>query len=1054
MFSFLNQLSIRNRIWAIVALLIGSIVLGSVIDILMLREALWHEREHKTRQLVESGFGVLTYLHEQQQKGELSEAAAQAAAIGTIKAMRYDEKEYFWLNDLGTPFPKMIMHPTVSTLDGELLDGEQFNVATGLRAGSTGAFTPTDGRKNLFVAFTEVLNQSGAGYVTYTWPKPRAGAAATEERYAKLSYIKKFEPWGWVIGSGIYVDDVDTAVLQLAQRNALLVAGVGIVLLFFAALMARSITQPLHQTITRMRAIGLGDDGFSQRLPVAGCSEIAELAGGFNEMLEHLATRDAELARHREFLEEEVARRTAELQDSNLQLAHELAEHRQAEQAMHESEERFSSICATAQDAIIMLDKQCHISYWNTAAEKIFGLRHDQALGRDLNDLLASEQLQEAFKSGFEPFRLSGEGPAIGKTLELVGRRQDGSEFPMELSISGVHMRGNWSAIGFVRDISERKRTEQLTRESRGRIRALLDASDESVMLLDPAGTILAINAFAARRFSQVPKEMTGQNFFDLMPPDLAASRRAVIEHVATTGEPMHTQDRRGAIFFDNNIYPVMDESGKVESIAIYAKDVTDQHRARAVEDIFRHLDTVLLKWQMNLESIAQIFCDDILPVFDLPAAWVGRAEKDGRLTLLATAEGTPKGFLDPLRESKLRWDGEPTCCLPTGAVIRSGHRQIVSLDTLACQSCSAVCHAKDMPQAALILPLSLRGVTWGVLTFYGRDAGQFEAPQLPLHLAGIAGRLGASLESALQQEWLTLLDTALAGVDNAVFITNANAGILWANRSFTLLSGYSTEEILGRTPQLFRSGAQDSDFYRQFWQTISSGETWHGDIVNTRRDGSRYTAHQTVTPLLNSNGQVSHYVTILEDISERRAAEERMQHTAHFDLLTDLPNRGLFFDRLGQALALARREERSGALMFLDLDRFKQVNDQLGHAAGDTLLIAVAQRLRGEVRESDTVARLAGDEFTVILPNLRDEHDATRVADKILAAIAQPLVIAGREVTVGVSIGIAFFPKHGNTVEQIVNAADNAMYLAKKTGRNRYALASEETLIAITEAG
>ncbi len=205
---------------------------------------------------------------------------------------------------------------------------------------------------------------------------------------------------------------------------------------------------------------------------------------------------------------------------------------------------------------------------------------------------------------------------------------------------------------------------------------------------------------------------------------------------------------------------------------------------------------------------------------------------------------------------------------------------------------------------------------------------------------------------------------------------------------------------------------------------------------------------------MLNSNGQVSHYVTILEDISERRAAEERMQHTAHFDLLTDLPNRGLFFDRLGQALALARREERSGALMFLDLDRFKQVNDQLGHAAGDTLLIAVAQRLRGEVRESDTVARLAGDEFTVILPNLRDEHDATRVADKILAAIAQPLVIAGREVTVGVSIGIAFFPKHGNTVEQIVNAADNAMYLAKKTGRNRYALASEETLIAITEAG
>lgn len=1051
MFSFLHQLSIRNRIWTIVALLIGSIVLGSVIDILMLREALWQEREHKTRQLVESGFGVLTYLHEQQKKGELSEAAAQAAAIGTIKAMRYDEKEYFWLNDLGAPFPKMIMHPTISTLDGQLLDGEQFNCATGLRAGTTGAFTPTDGKKNLFVAFTEVLNKSGAGYVTYTWPKPRAGAAATEERYAKLSYIKKFKPWGWVIGSGIYVDDVDAALLKQAQRNLLLVAGVGVVVLLFAALIARSITQPLHQTITRIRAIGLGDGELNQRLPVEGRSEIAELAAGFNEMLEHLATRDAELARHREFLENEVARRTAELQDSNIQLAHELAEHHQAEQALHESEERFSSICATAQDAIVMVDNQCRISYWNAAAEKIFGHHHDQALGRDLHDLLAPERFHEAFQHGFAQFRLNGEGPAVGKTLELVGRRQDGSEFPMELSISAVHTQGNWSAVGFVRDISERKRTEQSMRESRARIRALLDASGESVLLLDPEGRILTINAFAAQRFGQVPKEMAGKNFFDLIPPDLAISRRAAMQHVATTGEPMHTQDRRGAIFFDNNIYPVMDESGAVESIAIYAKDVTDQHRAKAVEDTFRHLDTVLLKWQMNLESIAQIFCDDILPVFDLPAAWVGRAEKDGRLTLLAAAEGSEKGFLDPLRESNLRWDGEPTCCLPTGAVIRSGHRQIVSFDNQACQSCTAVCHASGMPQAAIILPLSLRGVTWGVLTFYGRDARQFETPQLPRHLATIAGRLGASLESALQQEWLTLLDTALAGVDNAVFITDANAGILWANRSFTLLSGYTIEDILGQTPQLFRSGAQDADFYRQFWQTISSGETWHGDIINIRRDGSRYTAHQTVTPLLNSNGQVSHYVTILEDFSERRAAEERMRHTAHFDLLTDLPNRGLFFDRLGQALALARREAQSGALMFLDLDRFKEVNDQFGHAAGDTLLIAVAQRLRGEVRESDTVARLAGDEFTVILPNLRDDNDATCVADKILGAIAQPLVIAGREVTVGVSIGIAFFPKHGNTVEQIVNAADNAMYLAKKTGRNRYALAGEETSLATT---
>jgi len=919
MLSQLHHLSVRHRIWAIVALLIGGIVVAGVIDVLMLREALWHERELKTRQLVESGFGVLTHLHERQKKGELSEAEAQAAAIGTIKAMRYDEKEYFWLNDLGKPFPKMVMHPTVSTLDGQLLDGEQFNCATSLRAGTQGAFTPPNGRQNLFLAFSEVLDRAGAGYVTYNWPKPKVGAAATEERYPKLSYVKKFEPWGWVIGTGIYIDDVDAAVRRQAELNLLLVAGAGSVLLFFAWLMARSITRPLLRTVTTMRAIGKGDDGLAQRLPVEGSSEIAELALGFNDMLGRLAARDAELAQHQACLEDEVARRTGELRDSKAQLERELLDHQRAEHALHENR------------------------VW---------------------------------------------------------------------------------------------------------MRALLDAGDESVMLLDPQGGILAINAFAARRFGETPESMAGRDFFAFLPPELAASRLAALQYVVASGEPLRTQDRRGALFFDNSLYPVKNASGAVESVAIYAKDVSEAQRAKAVEDIFRHLDTVLLKWQMNLESIAQIFCDDLLPVFNLTAAWIGRAEKDGRLSMVAGAEGAAQCLLDSVRERRLRWDEGSACCLPAGEAIRSGNRQIVAADDLRlCPTCSL-----GAP-SILMLPLSLRGKTWGVLSLHGRDADQFAGPQLPLRLAAIAARLGVTLESAAQQEWLTLLDTALAGVGNAVFITDAKAGILWANRAFTQLSGYANEEIIGRTPHLFQSGAQDADFYRRFWQAIASGQTWHGEVVNLRRDGGRYTVSQTVTPLLNGNGQVSHYVAIVEDISERKAAEERIRHTANFDLLTDLPNRGLFFDRLGQALALACRDGLSGALLFLDLDRFKEVNDQLGHATGDTLLSAVAQRLRGQVRESDTVARLGGDEFTVILPSLRERDDATSVADKIIAALGQPFTLGGHTVGVGVSIGIALFPEHGNSVEQLLNAADHAMYLAKKGGRNRYVFAAEAVLPAVSPA-
>jgi diguanylate cyclase (GGDEF)-like protein/PAS domain S-box-containing protein len=897
MLSFLNRLSVRNRIWVIVTLLIGSIVLGNVMNVMMLREVLWHEKELKTRQLVDSASSVLWHFHGLQKSGTLSEAEAQKAAIGTIRAMRYSETEYFWLNDLGTPIPRMIMHPTMPNLDGQLLDASQF--------------TLPNSKKNLFVAFIELVNQQGQGYITYPWPKPQTGGGVTEAVYPKLSYVKKFSPWGWLIGSGIYIDDVDAAVQKQALRNTLLAAGAGALLLLLASLIARSITQPLHLTVSAMRAIGKEDGTPVQRLPLNGHSEIAELAAGFNDMLRHLEERDARLAGHQAYLENEVTQRTLELNDTNGQLQKELTERRQA---------------------------------------------------------------------------------------------------------------------------------EQVIQENRIRMRALLDATSESVLLLNPQGDILAINAFAAERFGQTPESITGKNFYPLLPADLAISRRALVQKVISTGQPFNSQDRRGAVFFNNSLYPVKDNAGTVESVAVYAKDVTEQHCAKEVETIFRRLDTLLLKWRMNLESIAQLFCDDILPVFDLAAAWVGRAEKDGQLTLLASTESSNQGLLTPFREKGLRWDSKSDACVPVGRVIRSGHLQVITGSDRACPLCNT--DAANGAQSALILPLTLRGETWGVLTLYGQDAAQFEGTQLPARLMTIAARLGAALESALQQEWLTLLDTALAGVHNAVFITDASAKILWINRSFTQLSGYAPETILGKTPEFF---ILNTDIYKHICDTIQHSGTWHGDVVNLRCDGSRYTVSQTVTPLRNASDEISHYVAILEDITERKAAEERIQHAAQFDLLTELPNRGLFFDRLGQALALARRDGLCGALLFLDLDRFKEVNDRLGHAAGDSLLIAVARRLRDQVRESDTVARLGGDEFTVILPSLRDQNDAICVANNILAAIAEPFLLAGSSASVGISIGIALFPEHGQSAEHILSAADNATYLAKKAGRNCYVVATAE---------
>jgi methyl-accepting chemotaxis protein len=282
MYKFLDNLSIRNKIWLMMALFISAIIAGSVIDVLTIRSTLWAEKELKTRHLVETSYSILARYYELQKSGVLTEAAARTEAVSTIKALRYEEKEYFWINDLGKPFPTMIMHPTVPALDGKVLDAEKFNCATSQSFGDAAKPIETDGKKNLFAAFVEVVDKSGKGYVTYNWPKPKDGGGVTEQLFPKLSYVKKFEPWGWMIGSGIYVDDVDGAIRERALKNAGLLLGASLFLLLIAGTLRRSITRPLEKVADAMGDIVNGDGDLTKRLSESGGIEIIRLASGFN----------------------------------------------------------------------------------------------------------------------------------------------------------------------------------------------------------------------------------------------------------------------------------------------------------------------------------------------------------------------------------------------------------------------------------------------------------------------------------------------------------------------------------------------------------------------------------------------------------------------------------------------------------------------------------------------------------------------------------------------------------------------------------------------------
>src|SRR3989338_4124741 len=243
----------------------------------------------------------------------------------------------------------------------------------------------------------------------------------------------------------------------------------------------------------------------------------------------------------------------------------------------------------------------------------------------------------------------------------------------------------------------------------------------------------------------------------------------------------------------------------------------------------------------------------------------------------------------------------------------------------------------------------------------------------------------------------LRLRDSALNVAASAIVITDQNARITWANQAFTKLTGYGLDEAVGRhCGELVKSGHQDRQFYEEMWQTIIFGQVWHGELINRRKDGTLYHDEMTITPVLGKDGEITHFVAMKHDISARKISEEHLKNLAFYDPLTQLPNRRLLVDRLGPALAASKRSGHHGALMFLDLDNFKPLNDEHGHDVGDLLLIEAARRISSCVREEDTVARFGGDEFVVILKELDSDKAVSATlasggAEKNRAALAEP---------------------------------------------------------------
>ena len=294
-------------------------------------------------------------------------------------------------------------------------------------------------------------------------------------------------------------------------------------------------------------------------------------------------------------------------------------------------------------------------------------------------------------------------------------------------------------------------------------------------------------------------------------------------------------------------------------------------------------------------------------------------------------------------------------------------------------------------------------------------------------------------------EERLLLLSNVFEYSLEGILITDADNRIITVNRAYEEISGFSSQELIGKNPNVLFSGWQGSDFYRAMWQEINENGMWQGEIKDRRKSGEVFVVWLTVCAIKDKAGKVVNHIGICNDITAKKQSEKAIKELAYYDVLTKLPNRLLFHDRLNQAISSAHRAGKKLAILFIDMDNFKAINDTLGHLVGDQFLIAVAELLKQCVRDNDTVARLGGDEFVILAKDIKSHESAYAIARKVLEKLSRPVVVDNNELHSGASIGISIFPDDGDNSDNLIKHADTAMYDAKENGKNDYRFYSEE---------
>jgi diguanylate cyclase (GGDEF)-like protein/PAS domain S-box-containing protein len=653
----------------------------------------------------------------------------------------------------------------------------------------------------------------------------------------------------------------------------------------------------------------------------------------------------------------------------------------------------YAKLIEQARDIVLLIDPAGHIVEANRAAESAYGYRHAELLGMTVDDLRAPDSLADVER------QWAVAASTEGVLFETRHRHRDGRVFPVEVSSRAFEIEGKLYWQSFIRDISERKQAQALLQEKEQNYRALAEASAEvaygmsadwSTMLPLEGRDLVASSDLALTDWAWMNQNLPRDEH--------ARVRQAIGDAIARKGlfdlEHRVVRPDGSTGWTRSRAVPILDSNGDLVRWFGAASDITERKQsAEALQETQGMLARTeeigkLGGWEFDIQTMQQTWTKAVYAIHEVDFTDHPTVEQ-------GISFYTPKSR--PVIEQAV-------------------HRAIEYGEPF------------DLELEIITAKGNLRAV---------HTIGRHDSVR-----GKIVGFFQDITERKRAEESLQQAATVFNHTREGITITGTDGTILDVNEAFTRITGYSREDAIGQNPKILNSGRQSAEFYKEMWDDLTAQGHWSGEIWNRRKDGEMYAELLSISAIRDEQGLTQQYVGLFSDITAIKAHQSQLEHMAHFDALTNLPNRFLLADRLHLAMAQAQRRQQHLVVVYLDLDGFKTINDQYGHETGDQALIVLAKRFKEALREGDSLARIGGDEFVAVLADLEDTSASVPLLNRLQAAAELPVTLGELSLSLSVSLGVTFYPQAQNIDgEQLLRQADQAMYQAKVAGKNRYCI-------------